>query len=269
MIKKIKIKSGYPMKLEALKGKTFSFAEGLNILFGPNGCGKTTLLRLAGAYSATKAGWSHFVDPVISFDDKKPGYPEVMDTLAPGDARADVDWDGTASFFMSPETGDFPGASIDDAPDGLMDAGDLMVEMMGRPSSGQSRLIRLNRFLEGIKKGPLAPDLTKVPDKVNHVNDVWQRAIRGFADYVKELPRKGPPTVLLDEVDRSLSIPNQAVLWLDILPLVAKKYQVIAATHCPFALAHKEGFIEMNKGYVDECRKAFLRIAESPLGQKA
>lgn len=261
MIKKVKVTAGYAAKLPALQDKTIKFGPGLNILFGPNGCGKTTLVKLLGAYSGTKAGWSRFVEPRIARAEQNLEYPEVLGCEAPGDARAKVEWDGTASFLMSPETGDFPGASIDDAPDGIMGAGDLMAEMMGRPSSGQSRLIRLNRFLETLKKGDGIPDLTKLPSKYKDVNDTWQKAMKEFADYAKTLPRDGPVTILLDEIDRSLSLPNQAVLWLDVLPAVAKRYQVIAATHCPFALAHNEGFQEMGEGYVQACRKAFARIS--------
>lgn len=260
MIHSVTVKEGFPLELPAIGKKTFKFQKGLNVLFGPNGCGKTTLLNIAGAYSGTEAGWSRFCEPSFS---KKAPYPEAFGEKGPGKVKAKVDWDGTASFLMSPKTGNPLGASIDDSQDGLMDFGMIVGEIAAKISSGQSRIVRINKLEQVLKQ---VPDLTKKPSNYEHVNITWQEAMDAFVKYVKTLPREGPPTVLLDEVDISLSIPLQKMFWLNVMPNVSKKFQVIVATHCPFALAHRNtpAFIEMEPGYVH----ASMQAVESFLGAK-
>ena len=95
------------------------------------------------------------------------------------------------------------------------------------------------------------------------VNDVWAQKVTDFVAYVSTLPRRGPKTVLLDEPDKSLSIPNQQALWTQSLPGLARHCQVIVATHSPFALAAPAPVtvIEFEPGYVEACRAAVRALA--------
>lgn len=257
MIHSVTVKDGFPLKLPAIGKKTFKFTKGVNILFGPNGCGKTTLINIAGAYSGTRAGWSSFSEP---FDSMEKDYPKPFKRNAPGGVIAEVDWDGSPSFLMSPKTGESLGSSIDDSQDGLMDFQMMVGEMATKVSSGQSRIIRLNRLADILKS---IPDLTKLPQKYESVNSLWQEAMDKFVKYVKTLSREGPTTLLLDEVDVSVSIPIQKDFWTIGIPNISKRFQVIAATHCPFALAHRDapGFIEMEPGYIDASMKAIRTLS--------
>lgn len=248
MITKAKVTSGFAANLEALKGRTFEFRPGLNILFGPNGCGKTTLLRILGAYCGTRGGWSSFVEPVIG-EEKDLPYPKRFVLLSPGVCEAELEWDGTATFLTTPETRSATGSCFGDSLDGLMDVGHQMVQMMRCPSEGQMSIMLLKNAM---RRFEAIPDITALPKRYKSVNDVWKKAMRDFVRYVKSLPRKGPNTLLIDEPERSLSIPNQAFLWDQLLPSLAKKFQVIVATHSPFALVHRESIL-MNEGYVHQC----------------
>jgi hypothetical protein len=52
----------------------------------------------------------------------------------------------------------------------------------------------------------------------------------------------------------------QVALWRDIMPKLAEKFQVIVATHCPFALSFKDALIDFQKGYANECLAAMKQL---------
>lgn len=244
MITKLRVNSGYPLKFDFFK-KEIEFKPGLNILFGPNGCGKTTTLSIVAAYSGIREnnkGWSRTVDPIEVNDDLP--YPKCFVKRCVGKVEADVEWDGTPSYFAT-STGEVVVPHAFDN-DNMMEQ--LQV-MMAKPSSGQLRLYNIKKL---IKELASPPDLTIA--NVKGVNDVWAKARQGFADYVKSLPRNGPVTLLLDEPDKSLSLPVQFDVWTKAMPQWAKRIQVIVAAHSPFCLvAPDANVIECVSGYNEEC----------------
>jgi hypothetical protein len=78
-------------------------------------------------------------------------------------------------------------------------------------------------------------------------------------EYLDSLPKGGKLTILLDEPERSLSLPKQKVL-LDVLMDFSKKHQIIMACHSPFALSlprDKVNYVEIEPNYISECDKLF------------
>jgi predicted ATPase len=255
MIHSAVITSGYAAELPDLANKTFTFTKGLNVLFGPNGCGKSTLLGILGAYSGTRAGWSKFMSPMI-LSGKKELYPEIFKHDSPGGCQAKVVWDGSPSFLTSPEVRKSPGG-VEESQDGVFSTKDVMREMFSRPSSGEMGIFHLKKMFEVLSR---PPDLTMLPKDYMKANDLWKGAMDSFKAYVMALPKNGPPTILLDEMDRSLTIPNQVKLWSSVLPEAARRFQVIIATHCPYALVYADNVVELQEGYVDECREAVRKV---------
>lgn len=72
----------------------------------------------------------------------------------------------------------------------------------------------------------------------------------------------GKTTLLLDEPDMHLSIPTQAKLWSENVPRLLPVFQIIAATHSPWA-ANVPGatYIETEPGYLDRCRAEITALA--------
>lgn len=85
------------------------------------------------------------------------------------------------------------------------------------------------------------------------VNSTWRDDIHAFADYIATLPRSEPVTLLLDEPDGHLSIPNQEAFWRLVIPRLSEGRQVVVASHSAFALRATR-IVDMETGYSDRCR---------------
>lgn len=252
MIESIQVTEGYAAELPALQDKTFTFQPGLTLLFGPNGCGKSSLLNIMAGYAACgNGGWSslRLQHDLLPFDLEEEDFP---DCIRVNNCRAVVKWDGSPVFFQSAAKSDAPITYFGQTD--ILSEHEEIMEVMSKPSDGQKRLDRINRLAKLL---PNPPDLT---DTKNLHNETMKK----FAKYVSSLPRKGPMTLLLDEPDRSLSVENQAIIWAG-LSNWAKKFQVIVATHSLMPLLHlPEGstIIDMADGYLAHSRKVLYLYRE-------
>lgn len=260
MIKGIKVINGFFTELPGFKpNEIFEFHDGLNVLFGPNGCGKTSLLKMLKAYCGIpndKAGWSRISDPISLGTQSKSHFPYAYRQYSPGHSDCIVLWDGTPSFYNEgninlDQWAWFTHNSIL-SEDGMTTEQEMFDYMAERPSSGQFRIKKLNKLFNMLKK---PPSLTNVhPDMPDQ---------RAEVEYIKSLNPTGRITLLLDEPERALSLPKQVELF-KLLEEKSSEYQIIIATHSPFVLYDLKGKIfDLHKGYVDEC----INIIDS-LGEK-
>ncbi len=270
MYDSIQVETGYAATLPCIKDRVFEFQPGLNILFGPNGCGKSTILQILGAYASIAdhtAGWTSYQNPSalkrIS-DNGQAKLPEAYNRLSPGQCSAKVVWDGSPTFqYDAGKSAAGYGSSLPDepkdSPDGITTFEESISLTMGHLSSGTRLIYKLKKIREMLAN---PPDLTNIPRK--NTNSVWHDNWISQRDYWNSLPRNGGVTILMDEPDRSFALDNQIGFWSGWVPKLAEKYQIIIATHCPFAIMRDIGanIIDMKEGYYEESQNAIRAYLE-------
>ena len=105
MITHIQFQRGYATALQCIQNKQFKFTPGINVLFGPNGCGKSTIVKtLKGYCGIDKGGWTKVNDPTtIGTTSTALSFPAAYAKLVPGECFADVGWTGNPTFFNDGE----------------------------------------------------------------------------------------------------------------------------------------------------------------------
>ena len=238
--------------------KKLSFKPGLNILFGPNGCGKSTVLQiLARTTCAAQGGLSVVTESVLH--DNVDMLGRLRNTDMTSKLGLHVAHDGQPVVFCDPRAKvGLIGGSFDDD---FFSAGVAEMTQHNRRSHGQASLSRANVAL-AILLGQ-APFPKEVQRRINRdmVNDVWGRALDVVEDGLKGTIAPGQPSVLLDEPEANFSLLWQSRIW-DLLakPEMATKFQVIVATHSPFALGIAQAhYIDFVEGFRQECEAALRK----------
>ncbi len=263
-------------QVEALRALTeVCFKPGLNVLWGRNGAGKSTILKALSRLTCSEQGGRSVVteDAIRAFF---PGFgadeEDNFGLLLEHDAQATV----TAS------AGTRYGLSLGGFDDDFFFEGFLTMNQKG--SSGQNQMGLLDRALSQymtiarpkaqpseptgrtplMRRGAAAPPVPEWPMidwRVTEqgVNDLWANRVRKMREklFTPQIPA-GPYTVILDEPDQSLDLDMQARLW-GAMPRIMqdKNLQVICATHSVFATDIPDAhYIELTPGYLEEVRVA-------------
>lgn len=256
MISKAFIHTGFMTANPNIKNRVFEFKKGLNIIVGPNGAMKSSLLKTLAAYCGIERGGYTNISEPSKLGAKYPGhYPLLYRRYTPDkNTDASLEWDGTPTFYNDSDSlgkNDMTWfINPEQSSDGISTEAEQMDVMATKPSSGQYRIHKINKIMQMLQN---PPKLDSVPP---YIISAEERLIAQYeVDYINKLPRNGPMTVLLDEPEKALSLEKQLELFQTIAKL-SEHFQVIMVSHSPFILFQKgANFIDMTPGFAAENKK--------------
>lgn len=249
MVNWVEIYGGYPLDIVSIaddKTKVFpkrvEFKPGMNILFGPNGCGKSTIVKTIGANAMTVRGWSNMnYGPmkVAGFSgdkmdirkhiEKTLGFPSAMDFDGPVYYHNDYDLERYACYTLY-GTGVGTGVACAEA---------YLAERMDNRmrSSGEAEMAIQGNTLVNILDGRWKFNRDAVIKAGEEKREDWGQLLEAQREYAdRTWLRGGAPTLLMDEPELHLSFETMDGLFTRFIPkFLEQGYQVIIATHYPFA----------------------------------
>jgi len=253
MIYKLKIKdpAQTPVKwlssVEAFKApREFEFKPGLNILWGRNGSGKTSLTKVLARLFHCEQGnhpivtqeslhdltWARSVGGTTSEIDLKKGL------------KITHDGQGVRHFDPGHAVGLMGGGAAFDWDFGM----EGIANTMFKGSAGQTTMFRFDRLVNEIVAGEV-PEVTWKFPRTNN-NSVWADRVKIATHFLEGNAEKGQPTVLLDEPERSYDLNAQVGVWR-LLRAYSDQVQFIVASHSLFALKIPDAhYIELSPRYL-------------------
>ena len=267
-----------------LVDREFKFTNGLNIIFGPNASGKTTLLKAIAGNAGASDGFSGLREPFdikfelgkkIDSDDVRGYLNKMMQNTA------EIKWDGAPIYYHNFESklqnsgyiGSLGGSVLGD------DLGDEIMYIMNRNniSMGQNSIFLLNRLYQ-IGQTPtcygklfskyVSDGKVDIANLKKTMNDAWSNAYEEQLKYYLSFEKSlidSPITFLFDEIDKSMDILNVYYLYTEYLPKLIKEtgVQVILVSHSPVVLSKKVrenplvNFISIDDKYTEKCLEIF------------
>lgn len=230
--------------IEAFKApRAFEFKPGLNILWGRNGAGKTSLTKvLARLFHCEQSNQPCVTQESLS-ELVGGGFDDVDVDVKQG-VRVTHDGQGVRHFDPGHAVGLMGGGAAFDWAFGM----EGVANVMFKGSAGQTTMFRFDRLVNEIVAGKI-PEVTWKISR-DSLNGTWDKRAKLAAFFLEANADKGPSTILLDEPERSYDLNAQVGVWR-FLRAYADQYQFIVASHSLFALkipgAH---YIELSPRYL-------------------
>lgn len=236
---------GYAGKLDFFKNnQSIEFKPGLNIIFAPNGTGKSTILEILAKFTASEQGGVSTITSTWMQDMFRYGESTMKGIK--------VFHDGQPTLYNNPRkaVGLFGGMAAFD--DDFLTQG--LMETQLKESTGYTTITRLQKVL-GVLAGK--EEMPQNFDKKVHKID------EKYNQFLGATIEKGQQTMILDEPESGLAIHVQSNIFR-MLQKQAKenKIQIIIATHSPFALTCNANFIELQPGYIKIAKQEIELLGE-------
>lgn len=269
-----------PGLVNNLSGREFKFsADKVNIIFGPNGSGKTTILKALAGAAGTTDGYATLQGPLDLREtwNSEIDFPGFLKKLSKNDVV--VEWDGVPVYYDNfanrktyGQIGDLGGSVLGD---------DILTEIQYTLSrehrSGGENILYLFSRLVDIMKEPISyskifKKYITADKKLNiGMNSSWNEAYRVQLEYYLGFPMSwtdSAGTFLFDEPDRSMDLLNQNTLYTEVLPKVLETTgaQIIMISHSPVILKDdvyknpEYNIISISDEYTKNTRKALFGL---------
>ena len=267
-----------PHLVKNLLNRKFEFEEGkINIIFGPNASGKTTMIKAIAGNAGCEDGYPTLLGPldIRKFDEEttQENFRKTLDKKMKNSAT--IEWDGVPVYYDNfadriarsrGSIGDLCGSVLGDS----IETEIQYILGKDKISLGQNSIYLINRLFaiaqnhlsfKDIFSKYVNEDGTKKSFKVN---DTWADAYNVQLDYYMGFENSCenlPGTFLFDELDKSLDIFNIYNLYVNVLPEFVNKtgVQVIIISHSPLVLMNKirnndmYNFISVDEDYTKTC----------------
>lgn len=246
-----KIKDNYKLPCSYnLIGKTFNFSRGVNIIFGANGSGKSTIIKCLASEAICGDGYSTFMEPTKLGSIFEEDYNEDALQKAITKRKLNssiVEWDGYPVYYHNfvktlNEAGNIFGGLTKSGI--ISNAGEEMIYTLYSKeiSSGQNAIWLFNKLINVVSNDVSLKDIVSPYIKNDRLNSVWKRCYELQYDYFSKFEnfeKSGEKTLLLDEIDVNMDIETVYKLYTIILPNLSEKYniQFIAVSHNPMILS--------------------------------
>lgn len=262
-----------------LAGKKFVFEPGkVNVIFGPNAAGKTTILKAIAGEALCADGFTALGEPTYlgGWDDDRFTQEHVKNYIEKQKVNsATVDWDGTPIYYenmqMSTQNcfgfGDLQGTGF------INSIVDEIEYIMGRNkiSAGQKMFYIFNKVFNFAKDPRSMEELLAKYTKERGANSLWKRCWKAQIDYFSKKPgysQKVPPTIIFDEPDKSFDIPTVWKLYSEVFPTITEKLgcQIITVSHNPLILSKEivenpiYNIVPVDEDYLTETKELLSKI---------
>lgn len=259
-----------------LVGKEFAFEDGkINVLFGPNASGKTTVLRAIAGECLTEDGFTSLRQPMefkLDFDkwEREYNVGEVIDSIKKNTSF--VQWDGAPLYYdnfgwRKEQSYGMFGGLVGSALGNLGEEIEYHLAC-GRASAGQNAVYILNKILRIASQKISLKEICERQYKSRFAtsNDVWKKCGEEQLEYLSKLPRyeeETYPTLMFDEIDKSLDIETVWTMYSEFFPALVKKYgcQIILVSHNPLILSEPimennvYNIISLDEAYTNDVKR--------------
>lgn len=248
-------------------------SDKINLIFGPNASGKSTILKALAGKALIEDGFTRLADTLdftgLFEEPTKKGFLKYVNKRMYNSAN--IEWDGSPIYFDNFANRQSRGNLGDLA--GSVLGNDLKTEVQyilgkKRSSQGQVTMWLLDKLLNIAEHNKTMEEILEPQIKKN-CSDIWKTSYNIQSEYFYSFEKakvKGQNTFMFDEIDKSLDVLNVFQLYTEVFPKFFEEtgVQIILISHSPLVLSDEirkhYNLISTDEEYTQECIKALKTL---------